>query len=70
MRQVNQVIVRTLLRRLARYKHMRDRHAPPALLAAESALIGRSVSLLTADDLLQVVESFSTYWASTEKRLS
>lgn len=62
--------VQTFLRRLARYKHLREHHAPPALLAAESALIGRSVSVLSADELLQVAESFVSYWASVEDRLS
>lgn len=62
--------VRTLLRRLARYKHLRDHAAPPALLAAEGALISRSASTLSADELLQVAESFVSYWASVEDRLS
>ena len=56
--------VQTLLRRLARLKRLREMHAPSALLAAEGALIDRSISRLSANELLQVAETFVDYWAS------
>lgn len=50
---------RTLLRRLERYKRLREQAAPPVLVAVEGALIGRSISTLTVEDLLQVLEAWS-----------
>jgi hypothetical protein len=51
-----------LLRRLVRFKTLRVEDAPISLVAAEDALIQLSLSRLTSEELLQVVERFADYW--------
>lgn len=54
--------MRTLLRRLARFKKFRDKRAPQALMTNERLLIAQVLKDLEADELLQVVERFGDYY--------